>query len=139
VEAIALFAAPAAALWLARSVRAVRALVLAGLAMWGAAALLEAGLYGGDDVYLWLLFTFFFLPLVVAPLTGVLASLLLGPPRSLFACGAAACVGCVIGMIVSPFPSAEVSLRLCLRDMAAPADLAASFAVLVGALGQRRV
>ena len=124
MEAVALFAAPAAALWLARSVRAV--------------PVLEGWAFDGWDVYTPLLFTFFLLPLVVAPLTGVTASALLGPPRSLFACGAAACAGCVVGMIISPFPSADGSLELCLRDMAAPADLAASFAVLVGALGQRR-
>lgn len=137
---VVLVVAPLSVLLWARSTRLAVALVVSGFAMWTCAAVLEHWFLNQPEIFASLLFAYFLLPFVLAPLTGVGLAVLAGPPRHLFASGGAAMIGCIAGMFFwsSIDTGPIVDMRDCWRDMAGPTSLAVSTAGFVAFLAQRR-
>jgi hypothetical protein len=128
------------ALAFAGTVRAGLGLVVGAIAMWIAASYAEHWFFNQPEIYAHLVFAYFVLPVVIAPSTGIVVGLTLGPPRHLVSCALAACAGCVAGLLVtSNYAQDNPQLRDCFRDMAAPSVLAAAAAVFVTRLARRRV
>ena len=118
------------------------AIIVTTLVTWTSAALLECFIATTwDDLIPTLVFFFIILPLVIAPGAGVLATVLVGPPRHFFPSVCAAIAGCVAGMVLNQYrPSSPFDLLdECFRQMAAPTILAACAAALVASIANRRV
>lgn len=128
------------ALAFAWSARAAIGLFVGAVTMWLVAAYAAHWYLNQPEIYAWLVFGYVLLPFVIAPATGVLVGVTIGPPRHLIACALAACAGCVAGLLVtSNYAHDNPTMRECFRDMAAPSVLAASAAVVVTRLARRRV
>src|SRR5262245_34941810 len=123
----------------ARSWRVTVAFAVATAATWVCAAVMAHWFFNQPEIFATLVFAYFLLPFVIAPLGGVLAAVLIGPPRHLFAAGAAAVAGCIGAIAVIGAAGPIVDMPECFRDMAAPAILSICAATLVAVLSQRRV
>lgn len=118
------------------------AFLISATSMWVVAAIVEHWFMSQPEIFAWLFFGYVVLPFMIAPATGVLAALLVGPPRSLFASVFGAVVGCIVGLIIMHAVMSRSSyydVSECLRDMAIPALSTALAAVWAAALAQRRV
>lgn len=123
----------------ARSARVTVAFAVATAAMWVCAAVLAHWFFNQPEIFATLVFAYFLLPFVIAPLGGVLAAALIGPPRHLFAAGCAAVAGCLGAIAMVRAAGPIVDMPECFRDMAGPAVLAICAACLAAVLAQRRV
>ncbi|HEX5063883.1 MAG TPA: hypothetical protein VFV99_31100 [Kofleriaceae bacterium] len=136
---VVIIALPLAVLAWARSVRVTIAFAVATAVMWVSAAVLADWFFNQPEIFATLVFAYFLLPFVIAPICGVLAAVLIGPPRHLFASGCAAVAGCIGAIAVIGAAGPIVDLRECFHMMAAPTLLAICAATLVAVLAQRRV
>lgn len=137
----ALIAVPLVVIAWARSTRVTLGLVLTALAMWTSAAVLAHWFFNQPEIFATLVFAYVILPFVIAPLSGVLAALLIGAPRHWFVCAGAAVLGCIGALVVIAGASTGpvVGMRECFREMASPAILSSSAAALTAFLAKRRV
>ena len=136
---IGLVAIAVSVLGWARSARVTIAFGVATAAMWVSAAMLAHWFFNQPEIFATLVFAYFLLPFVIAPVCGVLAAVLIGPPRHLFAAGSAAVAGCIGAIAVIGAAGPIVDMPECFRDMAGPAVLSICAATLVAVLSQRRV
>jgi hypothetical protein len=109
--------------------------------MWTSSAFLADWFFNQPEIFATLVFAYFLLPFVIAPLAGTLAGLLVGGSRHLFACAGAGIAGCIAALVVMSTSCAGpvVGLRECFREMAAPAIFSTSAAIFVAALARRRI
>lgn len=137
---LALIAVPLLVIAWARSARVTLGLAVTAAAMWTSAAVLAHWFFNQPEIFATLVFAYLLLPFVLAPLTGVLAALLIGARRHWFACAGAGVLGCVAGLVLIAGASSGpiVSMRECFREMAGPALLSASASALTAALAKRR-
>jgi len=137
---VALVAVPLAVIVWGRSSRVAAGLVLTATSMWIIAAVLAHWFFNQPEIFATLVFAYFVLPFVLAPVTGVLAALVIGAPRHWFACAGAGVLGCVGALLVigAAASGPVVGMRECFHEMAAPAILSASAAALTAALAKRR-